>query len=155
MHFGGAARGKDCFLHSFMLKTRHEALSAPSGCASQDLAGAIFTLRVTPPTTPRPTHFAVTAPIVRGKFPRKWHHQQFSWRQLASIADKGLIINLVIPPCRSASCILLCVLVLNLFSSVLLCFNLVLCINDDWVSVQQFRHGVVSRMCHGVLYLVC
>ncbi len=54
MQFGGAARGKDCFLHSFMLKTRHVALSAPSGCApqaAQGLAGAIFTLRVNPPTS--------------------------------------------------------------------------------------------------------
>ncbi len=45
-------------LHSLMLKTRHVALSAPSGCAlqaAQGLAGAIFTLWVTPPTSPRPT----------------------------------------------------------------------------------------------------
>ncbi len=49
MQFGGAARGKDCFLQSFMLKTRHVALSAPSGCApqaAQGLAGAIFTMWV-------------------------------------------------------------------------------------------------------------
>ncbi len=62
MQVGGAARGKDSFLHSLMLKTRHVALSAPSGCASraaQGLAGAIFTLRVTPPTSSRPTLSAI------------------------------------------------------------------------------------------------
>ncbi len=60
--FRGAARGKDCFLHSLMLKTRHVALSAPRGCApqaAQGLAGAIFTLRVTPPTSLHPTLSAV------------------------------------------------------------------------------------------------
>ncbi len=53
MQFGGAARGKDSFLHSLMLKTRPVALSAPSVCASQTaqgLAGAIFTLRPAPLT---------------------------------------------------------------------------------------------------------
>ncbi len=74
MQFGDAARGKECFLHSLMLKTQHVALSAPSGCvsqAAQGLAGAIFTLRVTPPTSPHPTLSAVAEPISRGKFPRK------------------------------------------------------------------------------------
>ncbi len=74
MQFGGAARGKDSFLHSLMLKTRYVALSAPSGCASlaaQGLAGAIFTLWVTPPTSSRPTLSAVAEPIFEGKFPRK------------------------------------------------------------------------------------
>ncbi len=91
MQFGGAARRKDCFLHSLMPKTRHVALSARSWCApqaAQGLAGAIF--RVTSPTSPRPTLSADAEPIFRGKFPRKWHHQQFSWRQLASIPVKGL-----------------------------------------------------------------
>ncbi len=63
-----------CFLHSFMLKTRHVALLAPSMCApqaAQGLAGAIFTLQVTPPTSPRPTLSAAAEPISRGKFPRK------------------------------------------------------------------------------------
>ncbi len=74
MQFGGAARGKDCFMRSFMLKTQHVALSAPSGCvsqAAQGLGGAIFTLRVTPPTSPHPTLSAVAEAIFRGKFPRK------------------------------------------------------------------------------------
>ncbi len=74
MQFGGAARGKDSFLHSLMLKIRHVTLSAPSGCASQaaqGLAGAIFTLRVTPPTSPCPTLSAVAEPIFKGKFPGK------------------------------------------------------------------------------------
>ncbi len=74
MQLGGAAKGKDCFLHSFMLKARHVALSAPSGCtpqAAQGLAGAIFTLWVNPLTSPRPTLSAVAEPIFRGKFPRK------------------------------------------------------------------------------------
>ncbi len=68
MQFGGAARGKECFLHSFMLKARHVALSAPSGCApqaAQVLVGAIFTLRVNPPTSPRPTLSAHAEPIFR------------------------------------------------------------------------------------------
>ncbi len=74
MQFVGAARGKDCFLHSLMLKTQHVALSAPSGCApqaAQGLTGAIFTLRVNPPTSPRPTLSAVAELISRGKFHRK------------------------------------------------------------------------------------
>ncbi len=74
IQFGGAARGKDCFLQSVMLKTLHMALSAPSGCApqaAQGLAGAIFTLRVNPPTSPRPTLSANAEPIFREKFPRK------------------------------------------------------------------------------------
>ncbi len=74
MQFGGVARGKDGFLHSFMLKTRHVALSAPSGCApqaAQGLASAIFTFRVIPPTSPRLTLSAVAEPISRRKFPRK------------------------------------------------------------------------------------
>ncbi len=72
MQFGGAVRRKDSFLHSLMLKSRHVTLSAPSGCASQaaqGLAGAISTLRVTPPTSPRPTLSAVAEPIFEGKFP--------------------------------------------------------------------------------------
>ncbi len=67
MQFGGAARGKDCFLHSLMLKTRHVALSAPSMCApqaAQGLAGAIFTLRGTPPTSLHPTLSAVAEPTL-------------------------------------------------------------------------------------------
>ncbi len=71
MQFGGAARGKAAFIHA---KKRHVALSAPSGCASQaaqGLAGTIFTLRVTPPTSPHPTLSAVAEPIFEGKFPRK------------------------------------------------------------------------------------
>ncbi len=76
MQFGGAAWRNDSFLHSLMLKTRHVALSAPSGCgsqAAQGLAGAIFTLRVTPPISPPPTLSAVALaePIFEGKFPRK------------------------------------------------------------------------------------
>ncbi len=72
MQFGGAARGKDCFLHSFILKTRHVALSVSSMCApqaAQGLAGAIFTLQVTPTTSPRPTLSAVTEPISRVNTP--------------------------------------------------------------------------------------
>ncbi len=78
---------------SFMLKLRRVALSAPSGCvpqAAQCLAGAIFTIRVTPPISPRLTLSAVAEPISRGKSPRKWHHQQFSWCIFASIAVKEL-----------------------------------------------------------------
>ncbi len=74
MQFGDAVRRKDSFLHSLMLKSWHVALSAPSGCASQaaqGLAGAISTLWVTPPTSPRPTLSAVAEPIFEGKFPRK------------------------------------------------------------------------------------
>ncbi len=55
-----------------MLKTWHVALSAPSECtpqAAQGLAGAIFTLRVTPPTSQRPTLSAVAEPIFRGNSP--------------------------------------------------------------------------------------
>ncbi len=69
MQFGGAARGKDSFLHSLMLKTRPVALSAPSVCAAQGLAGAIFTLRVTPPTSPHPTLSAVAEPSSKGNSP--------------------------------------------------------------------------------------
>ncbi len=57
-----------------MLKTRHVALLAPSVCApqaAQGLAGAIFTLQVNPPTTPRSTLSALAEPIFRGKSPRK------------------------------------------------------------------------------------
>ncbi len=74
MQFGGAARGKDCFLHLLMLKAQHVALSAPSECAlqgAQGLADAIFTLQVTPPASQCPTLSAVAEPISRGKFPRK------------------------------------------------------------------------------------
>ncbi len=74
MQFGGAARGKDCFVHSFMLKTQHVALSAPSMYApqaAQGFTGTILTRRVTPPTSQRPTLSAVAEPIFRGKFPRK------------------------------------------------------------------------------------
>ncbi len=74
IQFGDTARGKDCFLHSFMLKTWHVALSAPGLCApqaAQGLAGAIYTLRVTPRTSPHPTLSAVAEPISRGKLPRK------------------------------------------------------------------------------------
>ncbi len=62
MQFGGVARGKDCFLHSFMLKTRHVALSAPNECApqaAQGLAGAIFNFLVNPPTSHVP-HFLLS-----------------------------------------------------------------------------------------------
>ncbi len=73
MQCGGAARGKDGFLHSLMLNTRHMALSAPSRCAPQaaeSVAGALFTLRVIPSTSPRPTLSTVAEHISRGKFPR-------------------------------------------------------------------------------------
>ncbi len=73
MQFGGAARGKDCFLQSFMLKTRYVALSAPSGCgpqAAQGLAGAIFTLRVNPPTSSRPT-LLLTQNLSSGEIPQE------------------------------------------------------------------------------------
>ncbi len=39
--------------------------------AAQRLDGAIFTLRVAPPTSRRPTLSAVAEPIFTGKFPRK------------------------------------------------------------------------------------
>ncbi len=72
MQFGGAVKGKDCFLHSFMLKTQHVALSAPSGYApqaAQVMAGAIFTLRVNPPSCPHPTLSAQAEPIFRENSP--------------------------------------------------------------------------------------
>ncbi len=58
-----------------MLKTRHVALSAPSGCvlqAAQGLAGAILTFRVTPPTSPRPTLSAIAEPsYLRREIPQE------------------------------------------------------------------------------------
>ncbi len=67
--FGGAKGLFSAFTHA---KTRHVALSAPSGCApqaAQGLAGAIFTLGVTPPTFPHPTLSAIAEPISRGNSP--------------------------------------------------------------------------------------
>ncbi len=66
-------KGKGLFYAFIHAKNTACGLLGSEHCASQaaqGLDGAIFTLRVTPPTSPRSTLSVVAEPIFEGKFPR-------------------------------------------------------------------------------------